>query len=157
MWRDLVCGVLGLALAAAYYAGAAAVPVSLLTDAVGADGVPRMLAISLGTLSAALLVRAMVAREAVGGEETPEAGGALRYARALGLVALGFLYVGVAPYLGYPLALALLLAATVVYYGLPPNLRLVPIAVAGAALFWVLFVKMLGVPMPVGVWPRILG
>jgi hypothetical protein len=157
MSRDIICGAFGLAIATAYYAAATGIQQSLLSDAVGADGIPKLLAISLGLFSALLLLRAALRRQTTRGGEAQEAATMRQHLRALGLVGLGFAYAAVAPYLGYPLALALLIGAAVVYFGLRPSPRLVLVSAAGAMILWVLFVKLLNVPMPVGIWPRLFG
>ena len=157
MTRDLVCGSLGLVLALVYYAAAASVPVSLLSDAVGPGGIPKALAVSLGVLSAALIGSQLAVRRTEGPPDVgDEAGIVGHHLRAFGLVVIGFVYVGIAPLLGYPVAIALLIGVTVVYFGLRPNWRLVAIAASGAVLFWALFAKLLGVPMPLGFWSRLV-
>jgi putative tricarboxylic transport membrane protein len=151
--RDLLCGGYGLAIALFYYRLADALPVSLLSDQIGADGVPKSLAIGLAICSALLMARAMFAREAPASEESLT----LRdHARSYGIIALGALYAAITPVIGYMPALALLLAATVLYFGAAFSVRLVVVSVLGAALFWALFVKMLGVAMPSGSLLRLL-
>ena len=44
---------------------------------------------------------------------------------------------------------------TALYFGLRPELRLALVAALGAAVFWAMFVKMLGVSMPAGAWLRL--
>ena len=153
--RDLVTGALGLVLAAVYYLAADALPVSLLSDAVGAAGVPKALAIGLGLLSAMLILRAVAARPTFRG--TGSAADPWPHLQALGVVGLGAAYAALAPYLGYPVAVAALIGVTALYFGMRPSPRLVLVALAGAALFWGLFVKILGVAMPEGLWPRLIG
>jgi putative tricarboxylic transport membrane protein len=150
--RDVVCGVLGLALASLYYAQADALPKSLLADAVGADGVPKSLAIGLALCSVMLVVRALATRA----EGHAGSFNAHVHLRALGVVGLGAAYAFATPLLGYPLAIALLIGLTAIYFGLQPGMRLVLVAALGAAVFWTLFAKMLGVPMPSGAWLRIV-
>ncbi len=151
----MIIGLGVLVLAAAYYAAASAIPQSLLADEVGADGVPKLLAIALAILGALQLVRALRLRSAAGGGDE-EIAGARRHARAVGMLAIGIVYVLVTPYLGYPLALAGLILAVGVYAGIRPSLYLTSIAVAGGGLFWIMFVKLLGVAMPVGGWARLV-
>jgi putative tricarboxylic transport membrane protein len=152
--RDIVCGAFGIALAGLYYLGAQALPVSLLSDAVGADGVPKALAVALVSLSVLLIVRAVALRAPAHSDaEKPSAHSHLR---ALGVIALGGAYTVAAPIIGYPVAIALLIALTALYFGLRPDLRLVLVAVVGAAVFWALFAKMLGVSMPAGMWLRLV-
>ena len=147
MRRDLVCAALGLALAVAYYAAADALPRSLLADSVGADGVPKLLAVALAVVSVLIGARSLVA-----GASAPSAGdpGLRRHLRALGVAALGAAFVVLAPVLGYPLALALLLLAAALYYGAAPRLQVVLYAGATAAILWLLFARVLGVAMPAG-------
>jgi putative tricarboxylic transport membrane protein len=151
--RDMLCGAFGLVLAAAYYALADALPVSLLSDQIGADGVPKSLAAGLALCSLLLVARAALART---GSKAGEAVGPHEHARSLGIVALGALYAAVAPVIGYAPALALLIAAAALYFGTELTLRLVLVSALGAALFWALFVKMLGVAMPSGSLLRLL-
>jgi hypothetical protein len=149
--RDLVCAVLGLALAVAYYAAADALPRSLLADGVGADGVPKLLAVALAVLSVALGARSLLA-----GASAANAGseglGLLRHLRALGVAALGAAFVVLAPVLGYPLALALLLLAAALYYGAALQLQVVLYAGGTAAILWLIFARVLGVAMPAGLF-----
>ena len=145
MRRDLVCAAAGLVLAGTYYAAADAIPTSLLADGVGAAGIPRLLAVALALLSLVLGARSLLASPgaaAVGGP----------HVRALGIAGLGFVYVAAAPYLGYPLALALLVAAATLYYGERPRPMVVAYAFGCAALLWLVFAKLLGVAMPAGAW-----
>jgi hypothetical protein len=151
--RDMLCGAVGLVLAAFYFRLADALPVSLLSDEIGADGVPKSLAVGLALCSLLLIGRAALARAS---SPRAEASSAIGHARSFGIVALGALYAAVAPAIGYAPALALLIAATTLYFGAAPSLRLALAAALGAALFWVLFVKMLGVAMPSGSLLRLL-
>jgi putative tricarboxylic transport membrane protein len=150
--RDVLCGAFGLALAASYYALADALPVSLLSDEIGADGVPKSLAVGLALCSMLLIGRAALAR----GAPARDSSNLFDHARSLGIIALGALYAALAPATGYVPALALLLAATALYFGAGLGLRLVLISALGAALFWALFAKMLGVAMPQGTLLRLL-
>ena len=103
MRRDLVCAAIGLALAGAYWAAASRLPTSFLSDAVGADGVPKALAALLAVLSLAIGARALFRRA-----ESPVK---KNHLRALGIALLGFVYVALAPYLGYLICVALLAGA----------------------------------------------
>jgi putative tricarboxylic transport membrane protein len=143
-----------MALAGVYYRQAQALPISLLSDTVGADGVPKALAIGLASLSALLIVRAVAFRVPVRGEA--EKFDVHTHLRALGVVALGVAYVAATPIVGYPVAIALLIGLTALYFGLRPEPRLALIAAFGAAVFWAMFVKMLGVSMPAGMWLRLI-
>ena len=155
MNRDVVLGCAGLAAAAAYWRAADAVQVSLLADEVGADGVPKVLAAGLGALSLLLLVRALVLRPVPAGANVSV--GAAPHLWAAGVVGLAVLYALAAPWLGYVLALGLLIGATAILFGMRPHPRLALVAAGGALFFWVLFAKFLGIAMPAGFWPRLWG
>jgi len=147
--RDLVCAALGLTLAVAYYAAADALPRSLLADGVGADGVPKLLAVVLAVLSVVIGARSLVAGEPGANASDP---GLPRHLRALGVAALGAAFVVLAPVLGYPLALALLLLAAALYYGAVLRLQVVLYAGGTAAILWLIFARVLGVAMPAGLF-----
>jgi hypothetical protein len=153
MRRDLAFAALGFALAGAYYAAADALPTSLLADSVGAGGIPKLLAGALALLSLLLGARSLLASVPTASTDA----GIGHHLRALGVAGFGFAYVAVAPYLGYPLALALLVAAATLYYGASLRPTVFVYAIGCAALLWLVFARMLGVAMPGGVWVRLLG
>jgi hypothetical protein len=136
--------VTGLVLAAAYYAIAGDVPESPLADAVGPVGLPRIYAIVLAGLSLILIGQSLR-----GGRETDHAPSVRR---AFGLLVLGTIYIAVVPIAGYVVSIAALIAATTWYQGRLFNVRILLVAIVGAALFWLLFVVLLGVPHPPGLW-----
>jgi len=55
--KDTVFGALGVALAVIYWLAADDIQRSFLADEVGADGVPKMLAVALGALGAVTVLR----------------------------------------------------------------------------------------------------
>jgi putative tricarboxylic transport membrane protein len=155
MSRDGVLGLLGLVLAAGYAWMAARLPESLLADAVGPQGLPRAYAIVLAALSLVLLLRAIASRQSAV-EPTSAPTGAHSVRRAAGLLALGGLYLLVVPWAGYVVSIAALIAATTWYQGGRFSPRIALVAAGGAAVFWLLFVVLLGVPHPSGLWPDLL-
>jgi putative tricarboxylic transport membrane protein len=138
--RDLACAALGLALAGAYWAAADALPVSLLADEVGAGGVPKALAVLLALFSAGIAFRAL-ARGA------PAAAPGNHF-KALGIAALGFAYVFVAPLIGYLIAVTLLAGGAALYYGARRPGGVALFALGSAALLWLVFGALLGIPLP---------
>ena len=134
MRRSHACAGAGLALAAAYWLAADALPRSALADAVGADGVPKLLAALLAGVSILIAFQK-------DGERQP---GSLK---ALGVAALGFAYLSVLPFTGYLAGAALLAAASALYYG--ARGRNVAVFAALSALgLWLVFAKALGVALP---------
>jgi putative tricarboxylic transport membrane protein len=73
--------------------------------------------------------------------------------RAGGMFAIGVLYIAAVPYIGYILAIALLIAATTYYQGGRLSRQTGVVAVGGAVFFWVMFVWLLRIPQPPGLWP----
>lgn len=155
MGREIFCGVLTLALGVAYFAAATSLPQSMLSDEVGADGVPKALAVVLMTLGILQLVRAGSRYKVVGAGEF--SGTLKEHAKASGMLVIGVVYIALAPYLGYPIAVTALIVAVALYAGLAPSWELALVGIGGGALLWLLFVKLLGVAMPVGLAGRLLG
>jgi putative tricarboxylic transport membrane protein len=150
--KDRLCAVFALAIAGFYDLQSRDIQESLLSDAVGADGVPRLLAAVLAGLGILLLVRP-VRRDA-----SDDAGMGLRHhLRALGLLAMSALYIALLPTLGYAVSIFLLIAAVAIYGGTPPSLRLFAISAAGGAFLWLSFVKLFGIPMPAGLFATFFG
>lgn len=151
--RDDVLGLGMMVLAAAYWATADRIPVSLLSDNVGADGAPKMLAVALAICSALLVVATRLRTASAGGEEEGSPADRRRaHLRAAGLLAGLGGFALLLPVLGYPLALALLIGSAAVYGGARPTLSLVAISIAGGVGFWLFFTKFLGVQLPLGWW-----
>ena len=69
------------------------------------------------------------------------------------MLGLGVGYVVLVPYLGYALAVFGLGIGTALYNGAPRSWRLFVGGAVGAVLFYVLFVRLLGIPLPAGIWP----
>ena len=149
--RDMVLGLLALALAGGYLFEASQIQQSLLADDVGADGVPRMLAFGMAAVGGGLILREAVRRPKQAAEPEQAASETSPHTRALGLLAILIVYVIVTPQLGYALSMAGLLAASAVYAGARPGVTLAVTALSGAVCFWVMFKFLLGIAMPAGV------
>lgn len=144
--RDTGLGLLALALAGGYYAGATQIQASLLADAVGADGVPKVLAVGMGLVGAALVLRGQW-RPAPADDEAVSTS---HHLRALALLGILVAYLLAIPWLGYPIAVAMLLAVVSWFAGTRPGLAWAATAIVGAGLFWLMFTRLLGIPMPTG-------
>lgn len=140
MRRDLACAALGLALAVVYWAAADALPVSLLADEVGADGVPKGLAVLLAVFSLGIAVKAVLKPR---DGNPPE-----KHLKALGIAALGFAYVAIAPLIGYVIAITLLAGSAALYYGARRPAGVALFALGSAAVLWLVFGALLGIPLP---------
>jgi hypothetical protein len=64
-------------------------------------------------------------------------------------------YLAVVSWVGYVVALAALILATTWYQGGVINRQIAVVAVSGAVVFWLLFVLLLRVPHPAGIWTRL--
>jgi putative tricarboxylic transport membrane protein len=134
--RDHVCAALGIGIAAAYWFAADAIPTSLLSDSVGAGGVPKAIALLLGVLACAVLFskqRKVEKRDDL---------------KALGIAALGFVYLAAAPLIGYFLSVAALAGGAALYYGAPRGIGVAVFALGTAALLWLVFSRILGIALP---------
>ena len=159
MKSDLALGVAMLALAAGYYAAATAMPETLLADAVGPQGLPKVYASVMAGLSVILIVGSRVRKDPAyrtTEDRRPETADRSRMWRVAGMLLIGVLYVALVPRLGYLVSIAALIAATTYYQGGGITRRVALVACSGALFFWVLFVWVLRIPQPAGVWPSFL-
>jgi hypothetical protein len=152
-----------LALSLVFWFGADAISRSPLEGQVGADGFPKLLAVSLGVLVIIRLVQLVLAERRVRGGKSPgaptestsartDSASWRPHLRAAGMIALGIGYIVILPTLGYLLSIALLLAAVALYNGRRASLGLAGVAIVGAGLLYVMFVRLLDVPLPAGLW-----
>jgi putative tricarboxylic transport membrane protein len=161
MRSNLVTGILLLVFSVIFWLGADAIPKSRLSGSVGADGLPKMLAITLGVLSigfiAQTLLTARMAAAVVGRKREAKPMDYTRHLRAVGMIAIGAVYVAIVPYLGYILSIALLLLSVALYNGKRPSSGLLLFSALGSVVFYLLFVRVLDVPLPAGFWPSLMG
>jgi putative tricarboxylic transport membrane protein len=134
--RDHVLAALGIVLAAAFWFAADAVPTSMLSDNVGAGGVPKGIAGFLAVLSLAVAF------------SKPKAFSSANHVKALGIAALGFLYVMAAPFIGYLVSITALAGGAALYYGAPRRPGVALFAVGSALVLWLLFGRLLGIALP---------
>jgi putative tricarboxylic transport membrane protein len=138
---DLWAGLALMALAAAYFFAATGIQRSLLSDEVGAAGLPKVLAVFLGFAGALLAARSQWI--------APKASLRLT-ARAAGILVLIAAYILVLPVAGYPLTIFALVACVALLAGAPPTLGLALTAIAAGLGFWLIFARLLGISVPVG-------
>lgn len=159
MNRDLVFGLATLAIAVVYYALASTIPPSELADPIGPQGLPRMYSFALAALSILLIVRSLrtgANREPRTAEPRTAEPSNQRSFRVAGMLLLGIAYIVVLPYLGYLVSVAMLIAGTTYLQGGALNGRTVLVALSGAALFWAVFIWLLRIQYPAGLWPSLL-
>jgi len=146
---DLIAGLLLLGFAALFGFGASRIRVSPLEGNVGAAGLPKLLAAMLAVLALLLIAQTLMgtAGRFVGSrlKGTSEAHG-----RALVMMLLGAGYILILPFAGYAVSAILLMAAVAVQMKLQGSIRIAAFAGLGGLFFFLLFVKLLNIPLPSG-------
>ena len=153
--RDRLLSVLTAVFAVSYITSARAIEDSLLSDAVGAGGVPQGVGIAMLVMALALFAKSLRAGAPVAAAADPEAAraGAPRQAvllRTAGLVAILAAYGLALPFLGYPIAVSLLVLATGWLAGAALKWPLLLCAGVAGPLLWAMFDFALKVRMPIG-------
>ena len=159
--RDLLFGITTLVVAAVYYELAVAIPQSDLADPVGPQGLPRVYALLLAALSLILIARSL---RPVGSNpgpsnsesRTPNPESWRAFAKVAGMLLIGIAYILILPWLGYLLSVAALITATIYFQGGSINGRSILVALSGAAIFWLLFIWLLRIQYPAGLWPSVI-
>ncbi len=153
--RDGIGGVLLLVLAAGYYWLSRSIPASSLSDEVGADGLPIMLAVLLAVVASLIVAKSLLVRsravpvvEASVATDMEEAEDHAPILRALGFVVIGIGYMAVAPIVGFAVGIALLVIAVGLYEREALSFKLVAVAAGGGFGFWLIFVLFLGTEQP---------
>jgi len=156
MTKDIVGGLVILAFSIAYYLQSMTIRRSTMADEVGAHGLPQVYAIMLGLLALALVLKGGVAwwraPDRAARTDTERATLRRSFLRMLGMLGIGVAYLIVLPWFGYSLSIALLLAAVILYQGQPPTWRVLAVVAGGTATLWAIFVLLLGIRLPSGVW-----
>jgi hypothetical protein len=156
--RDAGVGLGLLLLGGLYWLGADQIRISKLEGIVGAQAVPKGLAASLAILAVLLIAqdlsRARRAAAAVRGTDD-EAAGTEPHLRAAGMLLIGMGYLMLVNTIGYVPAVALLVLAAARFMGRPWSAELVMLALGGALLYYLLFARLLGIPLPSGIWPGV--
>ena len=158
--RDLVFGSATLALAAIYYALTVTIPQSDLADPIGPQGLPKTYAAVLAVLAMILIARS-IKRPANPEPTNPEPANprtreSANLGRVIGMLLIGIAYIVVLPWLGYLLSVAALIAATTYFQGGSINRRSILVAISGALCLWVLFIWLLRIQYPAGLWPSVI-
>ena len=158
MRGDLPLGVATFALSAGYYFAADRIPDSRLADAIGPAGLPKAYAVLLATLSLGLIGGALKRQTADPGRQpvVERVHAVYRYERVIGMLAIGIAYIVLVPWLGYLLSVAALLFTTMYCQGSAADRRAAIVALSGAVFCWILFVLVMRIEQPPGLWPSLL-
>lgn len=151
MRKDFFASIGLLLIAAVYYFSSVGIPESSLDEpgVPGPRSLPTVLAAILAIIAMTLGVRALASSPARGGSKEEKEDEA-PWPRALGMLLIAVLYLPVASFLGYPIAIFLLLVTVALYERKAPDWRLLAVAAGGALFFWFVFVFMLGIRQPEG-------
>lgn len=160
--KDLIGAGIALVLAGAYWIGATHIhKSSLIGKGVGADALPRGLAVVLAALAVILVAQTLIQRRKgplpQDAPASPErlAEARRRHLRAAGMFLIGLVFLLVVGYVGYIPAIFVMICVTAVYNGRPMSWRLAGIAAMLTTVFYVLFDTILHIPMPSGIWPQV--
>ena len=153
MRKDFFASIGLLVIAVLYYASSIGIPQSTLDEpgVPGPTSLPTILAIVLAVIAITLGARALAATPGAPSSAKEKKEDEAPWPRALGILGIAALYLPAAAFLGYPIALFLLLVAVGLYEGKAPDWRLFVVAAGGAAFFWLLFDFILGVRQPEGI------
>lgn len=161
MLKDLISALILLLIAFAYYYLSGDINPSALADEVGAEGLPVIYAMLLGTLALVLAAKALVAWRFISTDQKRSvndlAGESPKVLRATGMLGIGIVYVAAVTFVGYLISLTAVIALVARYQGERWGWRLAGIALGGGVTFWIFFDRVLGVDTPPGFWPLLLG
>lgn len=159
MFKNAGAGAVLLVLSIGYYMSANAMPSSILDTTVTSSAFPKLLSILGAVLSLALIAEnffkvALAGRSAAASEE-PQESFWQQHRRALGLLAIVLLFVLALEVVGYPVSIGLLILAVSLFQGYPLSLTSAAVAIAGGLLFWLFFMVLLGIHMPLGIFGKL--
>ncbi|WP_265502590.1 tripartite tricarboxylate transporter TctB family protein [Paracoccus beibuensis] len=146
-----------IGLGACYLYFASQMRASSLADSFGPQGMPLVYGWLMLGLGVVLVLQWLVATSRSSSETRQAAhadawrGQGRKILRAGGLFGLAAAYLPIVQTLGYLPSMALLTFAVALYLGAPLTWRPVAIGIGGAIVLWLIFVQLLGVPMPRGI------
>lgn len=156
--RDVVCGIIALAIALLYLHAAGSISDTALADSMGAAGVPHILGYALVVTSLVLIAnRIFDLSFATTPADKPEPRGVFDRPLAAFMMAAVASGICIAAALlferaGYAISMMLLIFSLSIYQGIRDIRRLILISILGGAVLWLIFAILLNVRMPVGTW-----
>jgi putative tricarboxylic transport membrane protein len=153
---DFFLGIGAIAVSIGYLYVASGIQESMLSDTVGASGVPKALGWVMAGLGLLLCLRSLSfgttdaksSAEPTSSETEETPAGMRPHLQALGLLGVLIGYILLAPYLGYVVSIGILVAAVARYGGAPFNRNMLLISAAAGIGFWLVFSQLLGISMP---------
>jgi putative tricarboxylic transport membrane protein len=151
--RDAVTGALALAVSVVYVVQARGIENSLLSDEVGAGGVPAAVGVLLGVVGAVLLFKSLLRGRPSTGIATEDPPTDWHVHRmAAGLLLVLATYVWLLPRLGYVISIVAMVAAVAWLAGSRRWRTIAAMAVVTGPVLWLVFDRVLQVRMPAGVF-----
>ena len=151
--RDRITGAIALAVSVVYVMQARGIENSLLSDEVGAGGVPAAVGVLLGVVGAILLVKSMVKVRHPGAPTGPEPPTDWRaHGMAAALLLVLAVYVWLLPRLGYMASVVAMVGAVAWLAGSRQWRTMAAMAVVTGPLLWLVFDRVLQVRMPAGIF-----
>lgn len=164
LYKDIIGTAIALFLIVTYYVASEKIPKSsLIGNGVGADALPKGLSFVAGTLCLILLVQTfwplLSGRYEHVDKPTPEKARAskIKHIRAAGMLMIGIVYLLVFSSVGWPISIFALLVVTALYCGRPFTIKLLGFAFIVTTSLLLLFVVILGIPMPLGILEPLIG
>ena len=153
--RDLVFGLVVAGIAGAYSFQATRIPTNLLSDGVGAGGLPFLLGLLVASLGLVLAGRSAIVLARAKSTGSSEDDGLFSRAHLKGflLFLVGVGYLLLVPVVGYLVGVFLLIATTAILAGLNPSLRNALTAAAIAMVLALIFVTLMHTAQPEGLLP----
>lgn len=150
--RDRLLALGAAVFAGSLIAGARGIEDSMLSDAVGAGGVPQGVGVAIAVAAVALFAKSFMgsAASSATADEGPALSTGAIVARTSGLVAILVAYGLLLPLLGYPLTISLLVLASGRMAGAALKAPLLLTGIASGPLLWAMFDWALQVRMPIG-------
>ena len=148
--RDRLLAVTAAVFAASLVAAARSIEDSLLSDAVGAGGVPQGVGLAMAAAALALFIKSFTDADADADADAVARPWRPTLLRTAALVLILVLYGVLLPLLGYPLTVSLLVGASGWLAGAAPRWPLALCALVAGPALWLLFDRLLQVRMPVG-------
>lgn len=150
---DRITGAAGLFLASVYVGYARSIEDSMLSDSVGASGVPVAVGTILLIASLLLFLKSWLPASSPAAPEKPATGASQEpshpHLKAAGLLAILIAYLVLLPVLGYSIAVGLLVAAAAWFSGARHWRPLLVCMVLSGPILWLMFDWALQIRMPV--------